>query len=200
MVLAVAVTACQTKDYNQVIAEAQASSVRHDSIFYGYYFGMPRMDFFQHSLELNSQGIMTNGPENNSILITLNDPKYKGAMDMNLYPDFANDKIWRMRVWFNYQSWAPWNRDYYADKCLTDAIRYLEKTFKTTFKQYKTEQNQPFWAAVEGNREIMMSLKNEQKIFVTITDLRVQAPVEPQPAIIDTSSLPAWERAKLKTR
>jgi hypothetical protein len=194
------IVACKTDTYDQMVAKGLASGIRHDSIFYGYYFGMPRLNFFQHSLELNSKGIMTNGPENSSILITLPEDGYKNTIDMNLYPEFANDKIWRMKVWFNYQAWAIWNKQYHGSECLPDALKYLEKTFKTRFKKMKTDKNQPYWLAIDGNREIMVSVKDEMKVFATITDLSIPASaIKQQPTTpLDTSALPAWEKAKLK--
>jgi hypothetical protein len=193
-------TSCQEVNHEKMIADGIASGIRHDTMFYGYYFGMPRLAFFQHSLELNSKGIMTNGPENNSILITLPDDGYKNTIDMNLYPDFFNEKVWRMKVWFNYQAWAPWNYQYHADKCLPDALKYLEKTYKTSFKKVKTGKGQTYWLAIDGNREIMVSVKDEMKVFATITDLSIstRVPMQTQPTNVDTTGLPIWEKAKLK--
>jgi hypothetical protein len=34
----------------------------------------------------------------------------KYPASMNFYPDFQDSTIWKMRVYFHYDGWMPWNK------------------------------------------------------------------------------------------
>jgi hypothetical protein len=188
-----AATACK-KNYDTVKAKELATGVRYDSIFFGYHFGMARQDFFAHSLELNQQGLVTNGPENQTILYRFEEG-FKSPISMNFYPDFADDKIYRMRIYFSYDSWSPWNRDYFADKCLPDVLKILEsRYFAGDFFNHKLDKRVNTKVQVKGNREVRVSVKDERTVFATVTDLTVVPPVDNRKNQTPDAPRPLWER------
>ena len=50
------------------------------------------------------------------------DSGLKYPASMNFYPDFYENKICKMRVDFQYDGWAPWNKNLYADSLLPDVV------------------------------------------------------------------------------
>jgi hypothetical protein len=110
-----------------------AGGIRHDSLFLGLHFGMTRDSFYEHCFRLNQQGIVTNGPQNNTVLYAIEG--YSQPIDMNFYPDFNQDKIWRMRVYFNYQAWAPWNKNCMRkNSCPRRSICWANGTVQVSYR------------------------------------------------------------------
>ena len=178
-------------DYEKMVEKELGSGVRQDSIFFGIYLGMSSADFYKHCFELNHQGLVTNGPENNSVLYTFNNYKY--ALDMNFYPAFENGRIYKMGVVFNYQAWAPWNHDLFSDKLIRDVLDILEKWYGNDFLSLKTPEGKPFWVKVTGNRQILVMLQNERNVRVEITDLTVR-PAGESTQGEHKGQRPVWEK------
>jgi hypothetical protein len=181
--------ACR-RDYPTVVARELASGVRHDDLFFGMYFGMARDSFYRHCWQLNRQGLVTNGPRNTTVLYLLDDCEL--PIEMNFYPAFAGGKIFRMDVTFNYQSWAPWNRQLFSDKLLPEALAALQTWYPGRFEKYKTAEGRPYWASVSGNRAIHVTLADERDVRAEIRDLTVAAPVDPPPSAQEIR--PLWEK------
>lgn len=182
--------ACKS-DYEKMVAREIGSGIRNDSIFFGLHFGMTSADFYKHCFELNRQGLVTNGPENNTVLYTFNNYRY--PLDMNFYPAFENDRIWKMGIVFNYQGWAPWNKNLFSDKLAPEVLDILEKWYGTGFLSMKTPEGEPFWVKVNGNRQILVMLQNERNVRVEITDLTVK-PSTSKPAAKPDDKRPVWEK------
>jgi hypothetical protein len=51
----------RASEYDRLVKRELNKGVRHDSLFLGYYLGMERQDFFDHSWQLNQQGVVTGG-------------------------------------------------------------------------------------------------------------------------------------------
>ncbi len=189
--LLMSLAACD-KDYASIRQRELSSGVRNDSLFMGFYFGMPRLDFYRHCYEMNQQGLVTNGDQNTSVLYIMQG--YRQPIDMEFYPEFSNDKIYNMKVWFDYQSWAPWNKEYYAEKLVPDALNIMEKWFGPGFIKQRSPQGRPFWAKVNGNREIKLRILDERRLRADITDISVtpggNPAVDNQPA----GPRPIWEK------
>ena len=178
-------------DYEKLVERELASGIRHDSIFLGMYFGMSRPDFYKHCFELNHQGLITNGPTNNTALYVLAH-EFEYPVDMNFYPDFNQEKIWRMRVYYNYQPWAPWNKALFAEKLAPPVLDLLRKWYNCDFLARTTPGGQPFWVAVNGNRQILVSLEDEKQVRAEITDLTNQPEEKPLPK--PGKDRPLWEQ------
>ncbi len=189
--LACIFTACQS-DYEKMVTREKSSGIRQDSIFMGMHFGMSRSDFFQQCLTLNAKGIVTNGPKNSTVLYTFGGYKY--PLDMNFYPAFKDEKIWKMDVYFSYQTWAPWNKQCYADKAVPDVLDVLGKYYGQGFLALKTPQGKPFWVLVNGNRQTLVKVLDDQEVAVEITDLTVDPPAKAERPLQAGEQRPAWEK------
>ncbi|MCY7328646.1 MAG: hypothetical protein LH618_08870 [Saprospiraceae bacterium] len=183
--------ACE-RDYTDLRQRELASGVRNDSIFMGLYFGMPRSAFYVHCHEMNQQGLVTNGTENISVLYMMSG--YRQPIEVNFYPDFSEDKIYNMKVWMNYQTWAPWNKEYYAERLVPDALAILEKWYGSGFVKQRNQKGQPTWAKVNGNREVILRILDERRLRVDITDISVQPKPNPSTAGQPTGPRPLWEK------
>jgi len=185
-------TAACRSDYDKMVRRELASGVRNDSIFLDMHFGMQRNDFYRHCLQLNQQGLVTNGPENNTVLLVIDD--YKHPIDMNFYPAFDDkDQIYLMGVVFYYQAWAPWNKVLFGEKLMPDVLNLLERWYGPGFMELTSPEGKKIWVKVNGNRHIMAIVQNEKNVRVEIKDLTRKAPEKP---IIDKPSgnRPIWEQ------
>ncbi len=191
LVVTLAIGACK-QDYATLKQRELATGVRNDSIFMGMYFGMSRMEFYRHCLDMNQQGLITNGAENSSALYVMQG--YRQPIDMNFYPDFSEDKIYNMKVWFDYQTWAPWNKEYYAEMLVPDALSILEKWYGPGFVKQRTDKGRPFWAKVQGNREVTLRILDERRLRVDITDISVQPKANPSTTGQPAGPRPIWEK------
>ncbi len=188
-IILLAAAACKS-DYEKMVERELAGGIRHDSLFLGLHFGMTRDSFYGHCFRLNQQGIVTNGPQNNTVLYAIEG--YSQPIDMNFYPDFNQDKIWRMRVYFNYQAWAPWNKKLYAEKLVPEALDLLGKWYGAGFLSLKTPEGKPFWVKVNGNCQYLMVVQDEKMLRVEISDLTNQP--EDKPAPKPGKDRPVWEK------
>src|ERR1043165_7156382 len=112
LILTVFISVCsciQTADpYSKLAKEEMGKGIRVDSLFLGIRFGMTRKDFFGYCWELNKKGIITDGTSNTIVLYKM-DSGLRYPASMNFYPDFYENRIYHMRVSFQYNGWAPWN-------------------------------------------------------------------------------------------
>jgi hypothetical protein len=185
------IASCKS-DYDKTVRRELASGVRNDTIFLGMYFGMPRADFYKHCFQMNQQGLVTNGPENTSVLLSIKD--YEHPIDMNFYPAFdGKDRIYLMDVRFNYEAWAPWNKNLYADKLVPSVLDQLERWYGKGFMELTSPDGKKLWVKVNGNRHIKVVVQNEKNVRVEIKDLSAKAPEKP---VFDKprDNRPIWEQ------
>jgi hypothetical protein len=159
-----------------------AKGIRNDSLFFGYYLGMPRKAFYDNSWAINKQGLVTNGQ---GAEILCKPQGFRSPVRMTFFPLFEQEKIARMWVKFSYDSYAHWNKTFSADSVLTEVIPVISQWLNIKNLIEVQAPNKPkIWAAVEGNRQIMIFKEDDQFAKVLITDLtnRPKPPVAlPEP-------------------
>lgn len=161
------------KKYERLAAKEMASGKRTDSIFLGLYLGMPAKDFYTVCWQMNRKGIIMDGYNNNYVLYKLNRDELRYPGSMNFYPDFLNEKIARMRVIYQYDGWAPWNKVLYADSLLVDIVR-LYKTWYPAgneFIQVDDAKKGTIYVKVDNNRQITIGRFDDMYVKVDFTDL-----------------------------
>jgi len=144
-----------------------------DSLFLGYYFGMHQDDFFMHSWELNKKKLVRHGSGNNSIRYEISELKKPAVM--NFYPGFDNGEIHQMRVVYNYNGWAPWNKDLSADSLKVDLINLYEKKLDVKFENIRDPEGKSHTISIEGNREIEITSLGNGAVEVLYRDLRYES-------------------------
>ena len=112
----------------RLVKKELAKGKRVDSLFLGISFGMTSKTFYGYCWELNKKGIFTDGASNTMVLYKINSA-LRFPASMNFYPDFYENKIYHMRVIFQYDGWAPWNKAQYADSLLPDILRLYKKWY-----------------------------------------------------------------------
>lgn len=157
----------QKSEYQQRLETELSKDVRVDSLFLGYYLGMPQEEFYKHSWELNSQEIVTG---QQVIHYKLDGMKSPASMDF--YPQFKNGKIYQMPVEIHYDGWAPWNRDLFSDSLMVDMKdRYEEKYNADFFTSVHPESKKQAFIDIQGNRRISIFKRDDRIVTIEFLDL-----------------------------
>lgn len=91
---------------------------------------------------------------------------------MLFFPTFDDQKkIAEMKIQNSYLAWAPWNAEYQSDKLLEKMKEMFEKQYKgNKFIVMKTDEGN-IYVKLDGNRRIIMSTKDAEKIDIRIQDI-----------------------------
>jgi hypothetical protein len=156
-------------NYESLVEKELSSGVQNDSLFLGYHFGMEREEFRNESWKMNQQGIMTGFVD---IYYEFDD--LKSTATMEFYPTFTNDKISRIPVRVSYNSWSPWNEEYWTAELQKDLIEYYSEDYDIEFNEiYVPEIEKTAFVNIEGNREIRIYPVSESQVMVDFIDLNV---------------------------
>ena len=147
-------------------------SVRVDSLFLGYYFGMTKKDFMDHSWQLNKEGIISGY---STIGHTFRELEYPALMEF--FPEFDEDRIIRMPVKMEYRGWAPWNEHLSVENLMKDLVNYYEQSEGEHFRTLSSsDTDDPVYRSIRGNREIQISRHSINKVMVMFSDLSATEP------------------------
>lgn len=162
--------------YKKLEAKELASGKRNDSLFKGIYLGMPSKDFYVHCWQLNKQGIFTDGENNTAVLYHLNNGELKYKASMNFYPEFKDNKIYKMQAVINYDAWAPWNKGMVIDTLQQDVMRMFAKWYPNSnpFIAIKDKQRGDIYVKADGNRRIIVGKYSDLRLKIDFTDLLVE--------------------------
>ena len=97
------------------------------------------------------------------VLYKLKNNELKHPASMNFYPDFYQNKIYKMRVNFQYDSWAPWNKQLYADSLLQDVLKLYKNWYNrgNPFIKINDKEKGMLYVKVDGNRRITIGRYND---------------------------------------
>jgi hypothetical protein len=167
------------RQYESLMQKEAASGKHVDSLFYGIYFGMTSKQFFTHCWQLNKQGIFTDGTNNMAVLYKLNNSELKYDAAMNFYPEFRNNKIYKMWATFQYNGWAPWNKHMYSDSLLPDVFKLYQTWYKNgnPFISIHDDTRGTIYVKIDGNRRITIGRFDDMLVKVDYTDISVDKPV-----------------------
>jgi hypothetical protein len=176
VILLILVLGCSSNteksNYEEIVEKELAKGVRNDSLFLGYKLGMSKRKFYSYSWDLNKQKIVMQGPQNQTVEYQLDDNELPHAATMNFYPDFRDDKIYRMRTTFSYKGWAPWNDDLGEDSLIYDVKVLMEKWYDKGFIKFNESEIGLTFKKVDGNREIVITKAGDGKsVNVLFRDL-----------------------------
>ena len=159
---------CDTKkSYESMVNEQLQNGVQNDSLFLDYYFGMSRGEFRDYSWQLNQKGVLTGFVDINYEVDFL-----KSTATMTFYPEFKDDKIVRIPVTIGYNSWAPWNEQFWPEELAKDLQEYFENEYDAEFIQvYVPEIEMQALVSIDGNREIRIYKNAESTVMVDFIDL-----------------------------
>ena len=167
------VFACNSDDskYDQLVKNELSRGIRKDTLFQGLKLGMTSKDFYTHCWQMNKKGIFFAGPGNMSVSYKLG-KALKYPAYMNFFPDFAHGRIYKMRVLFGYDAFAPWNKQMFADSLELDVLGLLKKWYKDRdFIRMTDPAKGTIFVQVDGNRRIIIGKYDEAHVKVDYTDL-----------------------------
>ena len=183
LIAIVFLTSCSSDSdqYNTIVKKELAKGVRVDSLFLGIHFGMTSKEFYGYCWELNKKGLLTDGNNNTAVLYKIND-ELKHPASMNFYPQFFDNRIGVMRVDFQYNGWAPWNKALFADSLLPDVLRMFKKWYPggNDFIKITEKQKGTIYVKVDGNRRITVGKFNDVLVKVDYTDLLIEQKLKKQ--------------------
>lgn len=174
LIFSLALTGCNQKlEYEEWAEQELTKEAQQDSLFLGYYLGMTKQEFYDHSWSLNKQKKVIQGDGNKSVMYEVDELNHKAKM--NFYPKFYEDKIHIMPVRYSYNGWAPWNKDLWSDSLLVDLLDLYEEKYNTDFKEIDhPDFDRSAYVSIQGNRSISMFKQDDQHVLVTFTDLNVR--------------------------
>lgn len=184
MISAFLLVHCTPKSEYQLRVERElASGVRADSLFLGYYFGMTKKAFMDHSWELNKEGVISGY---STIGHTFTELEYPALMEF--FPEFHDDRIVRMPVKIEYRGWAPWNDHLAPEVLMTDLVKHYEETYGEQFDEIRNEEvggkeemgmgveiGDVTYVSIRGNRQIRIFKESVSKVMLEFTDLSVSS-------------------------
>lgn len=143
-----------------------------DSLFLGFYFGMPKQEFFDLCWDMNRKKMFTHGPTNQSVEYKLKE--LEDDVIMNFYPTFHDEKIYEMPVTFTYEAWAPWNRQFWADSLLPKMVHVFEKWYGDGFQSVQHKTMGTVYYKMDGHRRINLFIRDDQFVQAVFTDMRIR--------------------------
>lgn len=170
------VFACNSdqRKYDRLKDRELSSGVRNDSLFMGMKFGMTQKEFYGYCWKMNKKGLFTDAPGNMSVLYKA-DKELKYPASMTFFPDFHDGKIYKMRVSFSYDAFAPWNKRLFADSLQSDVMHLLKKWYKgNDFITMTDVDKGTIFVKIDGNRRIIIGKYDDSHVKVDYTDLFVE--------------------------
>jgi hypothetical protein len=177
--LCVTVIACNQSEYSKLVKSEMSKNVIHDSLFLGMTFGISKQEFFDKCWKLNSQKLVSHGPNNQFVAYNL--PLKEGdslrkSIRMLFYGIFNKDKTMTgMNLQFSYNSWSLWNKSLQPEKLIPVVQDTLKKWFPgNEFIKIKIDDNEAdLWVKIDGNRQIILKpIDDNREVKVRIDDLR----------------------------
>lgn len=149
-------------------------------LFLGYELGMKKKEFYDHSWKLNDKRMVKQGPRNQSVKYELEDELSHPAI-MYFYPNFHNERVYQMRVKFQYSNWAPWNKNLYSDSLQVDVIKLFKKWYGGGFKQMEGKGRfgkRIVHVKKDKNRRIVVTTDGSREVVAIITDIVAEKEVK----------------------
>ncbi|WP_296699657.1 hypothetical protein [Algoriphagus sp.] len=170
LILSIVIQSCDSSIFNS--SEDYLSE--SDSLFLGFYLGMPQKDFFDLCTELNKQEKITQGPGGSTNVEYRIVDEYDSEISMRFFPTFIDEKIYEMPVIYSYVAWAPWNRQYWAENLLPKVLEKYKLTYGDDFELLNHPTQGKVYYKIDGKRRINLFVKDEQFVQAVFTDLKVE--------------------------
>lgn len=167
------------------VERERSEHATHTELFLGYELGMAKQAFFDHSWALNKRGLVRQGPRNQTVQYELDDELPHPAK-MYFYPDFHEDTVFRMRVRFQYNAWAPWNRHLWSDSLQAHVVDLFSEWYGEGFTEAKSKDDRlgadgrRVYVKRDGNRRIVVAQSSDSEVVALFTDMAVLRRIDSQ--------------------
>lgn len=161
----------RNEEENTALATDQ--QVRYDSLFLGIYFNMGSEEFFDYCFEMNQKGLFFQSPDGREVQYKFKDEFTKPVV-FTFFPEFSEASIHRVKGYFYYDNWSPFQKQYTADTLQPEVVKLLEHWYDGNFT--KTPHPQPILGNIyekqDGNRKITVYNNiDSRKVEVVFEDL-----------------------------
>jgi len=162
--------------YSRLVKKELASGKQDNLLLLDIHFGMTRKQFYDYCWGMHNKGVFEDGANSTAVLYRLNRPgQLKQAASMNFYPVFKNDTVYKMWAQFEYDAWAPWNRNLFADSLMRDVVGLYTKWYPgNDFIKLTDPKRGTIFVKVDGNRRIVVGRKDDAHVNVDYTNLLVE--------------------------
>lgn len=164
---------CQSEtEYQQMLRHEMAKNIRVDSVYLDIYLGMPQQEFYDYCWRMNKEDKMMQGPSNNTVQVDMSDT-LQHPSKMFFYPIFVNRKIASLPMIFEYNAWAPWNKELSTEHLLVDVVATFSRWYGE-FKRMGNEKQGYVYVRIDGNRQVKIFKQDlKHNVKAIITDLSV---------------------------
>jgi len=172
LIIASLFASCKS-EYQQYVERELNSGIKNDSLILGMYMGETKKDFFAKCWELNAQKKISQGTGNKTARL-MEDEGTKEAKMILFYGKFDKQEVMRgMDMTYTFDAWAPWNLSMQSDSLLFQLkTDFLKKYPGNDFIPIEVKHSEePAFVKIDGNRQILMYIKNKKDVVVTIEDL-----------------------------
>lgn len=150
---------------------------KNDSLFLGISLGMEKKAFYDYCWEMNRKKVFKHGPTNQSVQYKLA-TELNSPVSMQFYPSFHDDRIYEMPVLFNYESWAPWNKEFAADTLFLKMVPLFKKWYGDDFQTLQHPTMGKIYYQMKGTRRINLFIRDDQFVQAVFTDLKVEKEIK----------------------
>lgn len=89
---------------------------------------------------------------------------------MEFYPDFIDNKIVGMKMYFSYKGWAIWNEDLHSDQLIKHVDKLFMKWYGGNEFQKIVKKDYTFWVKKDSRKIIKMKTEGNRSVLVHIID------------------------------
>jgi hypothetical protein len=173
IVFSIGLLSCQSK-YEQTVLRERYFGGEHNELLFELRIGQKMQDFYDKCTELNKRKEVTQGEGVNAKKILYPKDSNGKEIEMLFFGLQDNERNLRgMRMRFAYKAWAPWAKDYQAEKLIDPIKDSLMAWFpgNTFFPVVVKNDSIPAYIKVDGNRRIILKKKSVRQLAVTIEDI-----------------------------
>ncbi len=166
-------------NYDRLVKTEMASGVYSDSLKFGLVLGDTKKTFFTKCWELNLEGVISHGPNNDFVAYELEGVNVGERINHLFYGVFDDENIMTgLDMRFYHLGWAPWNKQLFADQLLPKALDTLELWYPGNEFVRIDREGLPreTYVKVDGNRQILAYVLDDKEVKAVITDLRKKYP------------------------
>ncbi|MBX2916933.1 MAG: hypothetical protein KF856_16810 [Cyclobacteriaceae bacterium] len=167
--------ACTQSEYSKLVKDELRKGIRMDSVIFGINLGDTRDEFYGKCFDLNKKQLVTQGPRGATVQYLFTDSlihKNPASLRLLFIPAFdEKDIIKEINLEFSYTAWAPWNTELQSDRLIEKVKEILMMWYKgNPFVTVKLD-DQELPVKVDGNRRLIVYIKDEQNVVVKVHDI-----------------------------
>lgn len=176
----ISIISCQNISESEIMVKEEMAIGNYvDSVQFGLELGDTKKNFFMKAWELNADGKVTHGPNNEFIAYELDNMPEGQTINHLFYGIFNDDDIMTgLDMRFYFLGWAPWNNQLQSDKLLPISMNKLMEWYPGNdfvLIENKNFPNQTF-VKIDGNQQILIHVLDEKNVRGQLLDLRYKYP------------------------